>query len=182
MKNPILNFICNLGLLISGSVSAYSGLLIQFTYHMGNHGGIEITKSVYGINYFGWSEIHKISIIFFSIFMIFHIILHWKWFKIIIRKNLFSKNRQVIILSVIFLLVTITGYAPWLIKLKSGDEMTRKIFIEIHDKLALILFVFLILHVAKRLKWFITTIDKMKNKNSTQSKVHAVHRAGNEMN
>ena len=162
MRNSILSFISNLGLLFSASVMAFSGLLIQFNYHMGNHEGIVISSTVFGINYFGWSGIHKISIIFFSIFMIFHIIIHWKWYKIIVKKNLFAKNRQVITLSIVFILVAITGYIPWFIKLIGGDTMIHKIFIEIHDKLALILLVYLILHIRKRLKWFITTIEKLK--------------------
>lgn len=162
MKNSIFKFINNLVLLFSGSVIAFSGLLIQFNYHIGNHGEININQTVLGINYFGWSDIHKISIIFFSIFMIVHIIQHWKWYKTIIRKSLIAKNIQVITLSVVFILAATTGYIPWLVNLTGGDDSTRKAFIEIHDKIVLILLVYLILHVIKRLKWFITTFDKMK--------------------
>lgn len=162
MKNSIFKFINNLVLLFSGSVIAFSGLLIQFNYHIRNHGEININQTVLGINYFGWSDIHKISIIFFSIFMIVHIIQHWKWYKTIIRKSLIAKNIQVITLSVVFILAATTGYIPWLVNLTGGDDTTRKAFIEIHDKIVLILLVYLILHVIKRLKWFITTFDKMK--------------------
>lgn len=162
MKNPIIKFINNLVLLFSGSVIAFSGLLIQFNYHMGNHGEINTNQTVLGINYFDWSDVHKISIIFFSIFMIVHIILHWKWYKTVIKKSLIAKNSQVITLSVVFILVAITGYIPWFVNLSGGDTTTRKAFIEIHDKIALILLVYLILHVIKRLKWFIPTFDKMK--------------------
>jgi len=145
----------NLALLFSGSLMAFSGLLIQIVYHMGNHGGVGTNNTTLGINYSGWSDIHKISIIFVSIFMIFHTILHWKWYKTILRKKRFDWNKQVITLSVVFILTAITGYIPWLIQLTGGLDITRKIFIEIHDKLALIFFVYLILHIVKRLKWFI---------------------------
>jgi hypothetical protein len=73
----------------------------------------------------------------------------------VIVKKLLTRNSQVIILSVLFILVAITGFTPWFIHLLKGDEMVRKTFIEIHDKLALLLSVFLLLHIAKRLKWFI---------------------------
>jgi len=141
---------------------AFSGFLIQFNYHMGHHGGIDTNHMVLGIKHSGWSDIHKISIIFFSILVIFHIILHWKWYKTIIKKRLFARNKQVITLWIVFILVAITGYISWLIKLTSDQKITHKVFLEIHDKLAIILFVYLVLHVAKRLKWFISTFEKLK--------------------
>ena len=162
MKNTVLTFIVNLGLLFFGSILAFTGLLIQINYHMGNHGAIDINNRVFGIDYPGWSVIHKMAVIFISIFITLHIVRHWKWYITIIRKKLMAKNRQVIILSIVFILTAITGYMPWFIKLKGGDEMIRKFYIEIHDKLALILFVFLVLHVLKRLKWFASTLRKLK--------------------
>ena len=121
---------------------------------MGNHGNIAINKQVFGINYYGWSDIHKICIVILSFLMIFHIFLHWKWYNVVIKKKLIAKNIQVLTLSVIFILVAITGLIPWIIDLMIGDSMLRKTFIEIHDKLAIILSVYLILHVIKRLKCF----------------------------
>lgn len=162
MRRTFLILIVNLGLLFVGLIMIFSGLLIQIKYHMGHHDTTDITNHVLGINYFGWSNIHKISIIFISIIIIFHIIQHWKWYKTIIKKKLFSKNRQVLILTLVFIIVAITGYIPWIIKLKGGDEIIQKTFIEIHDKLALILFVYLILHVTKRLKWYFITFKKLK--------------------
>ncbi len=151
----------NSGLLILGLLTVFSGLLIQVEYHIGHHGKIALNNHVLGISYNGWSDIHKISIIILSILMIFHISLHWKWYKVVIRKKLVAKNRQVLTLSVVFILVAITGLIPWFIDLMKGDLMLRKTFIEIHDKLAIILSVYLILHVIKRLKWFITTFNKL---------------------
>ena len=150
MKNPISGFIINSGLLLFGSVMAFSGLLIQFNYHMGNHGDIDMNAVVSGISYGGWSDIHLISIILVSILMVYHFILHWKWYKTIVKKNLIAKNKQVIALTIIFILAAITGYASWLNKLTGGEDITSKAFIEIHDKIAILLFVFLILHVVKK--------------------------------
>jgi hypothetical protein len=94
--------------------------------------------------------------------MIYHIILHWKWYKAVITKNLIAKNKLIITLSIVFLLVAITGYLPWLIKLSGGNDSLRIVFIEIHDKIALIFLINLILHVSSRTRWFITTFDKLK--------------------
>lgn len=171
MEKNVYRFIVNLGLFVFGIASVFSGMLIQIKYHMGNHGNIAINDFVFGINYHGWSVVHKISIVVLSLFMIYHIYQHWNWYKAVITKRLFSKNQQVLILSFLFVLVAITGLTPWLIDLLKGDEIQRKTFIEIHDKLAIILTAYLILHVIRRMKWFFTTFDKIKNKDSTQHSV-----------
>jgi hypothetical protein len=162
MEKNINRFIINLGLIIFGITTIFSGILIQVKYHMGNHGNIATNDFVIGINYQGWSLVHKISIVALSLLMICHVYLHWKWYKIVITKNLISKNKQVLILSFIFVVVAITGLTPWFIDLLNGGEMQRKIFIEIHDKLALILTIYLILHIIRRLRWFFTTFEKIK--------------------
>lgn len=160
MGKNINQFIINLGLLILGIATVFSGMLIQVKYHMGNHGNIAINDFVIGINYQGWSAIHKISIVALSLLMICHVYLHWKWYKVVITKKLISKNQQVLILSLLFVVVAITGLTPWFIDLLNGDEMQRKVFIEIHDKLALILAIYLILHIIKRLRWFLLPLRK----------------------
>lgn len=168
MKKQVTRFIINLALLIAGTLTVYTGLLLQVKYHMGNHGFIDMNNHVYGISYTGWSCIHKISIVVLSLFMILHFILHWKWYTTVIKKGLWTKNQQVLGLTFIFILVATTGFAPWFIDLTKGDDSLRKAFIEIHDKLALILAVYLILHITKRIKWFFNTFEKIINKNTTK--------------
>ncbi len=169
MKRNINWFIMNLMLFILGSAAIFSGMLIQVKYHMGNHGSIAVNDIVLGINYQGWSAIHKTTIAALSLLMIYHVYQHWKWYKVVITKKLITKNQQVLILSLLFVLVALTGLLPWFIDLLKGDEMLRKGFIEVHDKLAIILSVYLILHIIRRLKWFITTFEKMINKHSTHA-------------
>jgi hypothetical protein len=171
MEKNINRFIINLVLSIFGITTVFSGILIQVKYHMGNHGNIAINDYAFGINYHGWSAIHKISIVALSLLMIYHVYHHRKWYKVVITKKLITKNQQVLILSLLFVLVAITGLIPWFIDLLKGDEILRKVFIEIHDKLAIILSVYLILHIIRRLKWFLTTFGKMINKHSTQQQV-----------
>jgi hypothetical protein len=162
-KNLIAGFCINLGLLLFGSGMVFSGLLIQIIYHMGHHGGINTNQLVLGLNYFTWSDLHKISIVLVSLGMIFHIIWHWKWYKTVVqKKNLVAKNHQAIILTIGFILVAITGYISWFIKLSGGSDHTRKLYMEIHDKITWVLLVYLIFHVTKRFKWFFTTFEKVK--------------------
>lgn len=157
-------FIINLGLLICGLLTAFTGILIQIGYHMGNHGNIDINHYVYGISYSGWSAIHKTSIVALTLLMIHHFVQHWKWYKGVITKRLLRKNRQVLILSLIFIVVALTGLTPWIMSLLPFDGLPRKWFIEIHDKLAILLTIYLVLHITKRLKWYSVTLKSLRNK------------------
>jgi len=64
------------------------------------------------------------------------------------------KNLQVIILTVLFILVALTGLIPWFIDLSGTINGFRVGLIEIHDKLTLVLIIFLVLHFVKRSKWY----------------------------
>ena len=166
MKNQPFVFFINLGLLLAGIVMVFSGLTIQVKYHMDHGESTEASLTAFRLDYYSWSDIHKVSIICVTSLMIIHFIFHWKWYKTVIRKKLFGKNQQVIVLSVLFILVAVTGYIPWLIHMTGGENMIRELFIEIHDKIALILFVYLILHVTKRLKWYTRAYSKLRKNRS----------------
>jgi NAD-dependent dihydropyrimidine dehydrogenase PreA subunit len=155
----------NLNLIIVSAAMIFSGFLLQIGYHMGNHGAIPETILYFGLDYSGWSVFHKISIVIFSVLMIFHTVFHWKWYSIVLSKKLISKNISVLILTTLFVMVALTGYFSWFIHLTNGLEILRKIFIELHDKLTLFLFIFLLLHVAGRLKWFIKSGKRMSKQN-----------------
>ncbi|MFB6343910.1 DUF4405 domain-containing protein [Saccharicrinis sp. FJH62] len=164
MKKYLNKLIINFGLLFWGFATVFSGLLIQVQYHIGNHGNDITNKYSLGLDYSTWSVIHKISIIMLSVLAAFHISRHWKWYKTVIAKRLVNKNKQVFTLSVIFVVVAITGFIPWIIDVLEGSEVNRKAFIEIHDKIAIILSVYFTLHIMKRLKWFLATIEKINKK------------------
>jgi len=181
-KQTFDNFRVNILLLVIGLVMVFSGLSLQLGYHRGGPDGqqkvvhevphqsmryeqvrgIDTRKIVHGFNYSSWSTIHKFAIVFFLLFMIYHIYAHWKWYKGVVAKHLIGKNIQVITLSALFLSVAITGFIPWFIDLSGNSITVRIFFIEIHDKLALLLIVLLILHIVKRLKWFFRTHQKPK--------------------
>jgi hypothetical protein len=172
-KNPMTSFLINLGLLLFGLAMVFSGVLIQFVYHMGHHGEIDKSNLVLGLTYFNWSDFHLISIVLVSIGMIFHVILHWKWYRTVVpKKKLVVKNQPVIILTLLFILVAITGYISWFMKLSGGPDLSRKFYIEIHDKITWVLLGYLIFHVTKRIKWYFTAFEKVKKymKNQTGDK------------
>lgn len=153
-------FFVNLGLLISGLAMSISGFTVQFKYHMGHNTEIISNNSGFGMGYNNWTNIHKISIIIFSTLMTYHFITHWKWYKMIIVKKLASRNRLQIILTIVFILVAITGYVPWIVNISGGSDIARKFFIEIHDKITILLFALLSIHLSKKLRWYITVLER----------------------
>jgi len=171
-------FLINNLLFFSGAITIISGLVLQFGFHIhaarqhqeagsgdANYEqirGFDQIPGVWEINYSGWSAIHKISVVCFVLLMIYHIYKHLKWYRGIIFRNLMGKNVQVMILSAIFLFTSLTGILPWIIDLLGSTSVYRFVFVEIHDKLALLLVVFLILHVIKRRNWFDTAYSKIK--------------------
>lgn len=175
----VVKFVVNNLLLLTGIITIISGLVIQLGFHLGSadkqHGpeihsqtaGIgqlretDPAGTVWGIDYSAWSAIHKVAIVLLSLLMVYHFIIHWNWYKAVFSRHLISKNRQGIILSFLFLAVASTGLIPWFIELTGGQGNTRVFLIGIHDKLALFLTVYLILHVTRRAKWFSGTFKKL---------------------
>jgi hypothetical protein len=157
MKKTILNLTVNLGLLQGGLIMAFSGLLIQTQYHMEC---LNASEKVLGSVYSTWSVVHIFSAVFVAVMMIFHFAQHWRWYKIVVNKRLFAKNQQVLLLTLIFLIVVITGIILLSIDLCNGDQILRKKIIEVHDKIALILFAYLVFHVVKRFKWYFIILKK----------------------
>ena len=160
-KRLVLSLVTNLALLPTVLAVILSGFVIQIKYHMGHHGSIDKNSLFSGMNYLDWLNIHRTSIVIVSILAIIHIVLHWRWYKTIIQKRLFAKNRLVIVLTVVFIAVAITGYIPWFTALAGGSNATRKVFIEVHDKLTFVLFACFIIHIIKRSRWFITSCVKL---------------------
>jgi hypothetical protein len=158
----LFSVITNLGLLLTSSVAAFSGFAIQVGYHMGHDGNIDKSLAVLGLTYSGWSTTHKIFIIVLSLLVTVHIIQHWNRYKIMVRKKLYGRKKTAVILTMLFIAVAVTGYIPWVIDLAGGDAVTRKLFIEIHDKITLILFSCLIIHTIQKFRWFITAYEILK--------------------
>jgi hypothetical protein len=114
--------------------------------------GIDTGRIAYGFDYHAWSAIHRSAVVLFSLLIAYHAYFHRKWYAHVIGKHLARKNGYIITLSALFLPVAMTGFASWLIDSSNGRVMLRIAFIEIHDKIALILSILLIPHVVKRIK------------------------------
>ncbi len=188
-KKTLNKFIINNLLLLSCILTVISGLTLQLGYHAGEPGGhhghenevrsqpenyeherpmqyeqergIDTTKTIWGLRYSDWATLHRYTNVFFSLLMIYHIYTHWKWYKEVVVKHLIGKNIQITALSILFLLVALTGFIPWLIDLSGSTGDLRILFIELHDKLALILIIYFILHIIKKTKWYMKAYKKL---------------------
>jgi hypothetical protein len=163
-RRLVASLATNLGLLLVGAAMAFTGLLIQFKYHMGHHGKSDANAVVLGLDHPGWSNAHRIAIVAVSVLAILHIALHWTWYGTVLRKRLFSKNLLSVTLTIVFGLAAITGYVPWLAGLAGASATIRRGFVEVHDKLALVLFACLLVHVAKRATWFVHAFKKLNGR------------------
>lgn len=181
-KKTFNSFLINNLLLITGVIMIVSGLILQIGFHVGNREshngihheemvqslsyeqqrGIDLSTTIGGFTYHDWSTFHKIDIVLFSLLMCWHFYSHRNWYKGVYKKHLLHKNIEVITLTVIFLLVALTGLIPWFIDLSGNTSQTRILFIEIHDKLTLLLIIYLVLHLVKRYNWFSSTFKKLK--------------------
>ena len=112
--------------------------------------GFEMHVAGHGNNYsewHGWAVAHILSTILFTIVAIWHICLHWWWYKILFKKPLGSKSRVTIVVTVIFLILTISGILALVIP--EGPNSNTGIF---HYKVGIVSIVLFLGHIIKRLK------------------------------
>lgn len=158
MNNVRLKFTVNALLLLMGLVVTVSGLVMQVEYHMGR---LPIAQSVWGMEHGQWSGVHKFSAVVFMLLVAYHVWVHWKWYEVVFSKGLFRKNSQILVFSLLMALVSLLGLVPWLVDLLGGNQVARDTLIEIHDKLAIVFAIYIILHLFKRMKWYIKTLSKL---------------------
>lgn len=179
-KKSLYRFLGNNLLLLAGIAMILSGMVLQAGFHMGGpphpqqagmapgsaNSLIEMrmnsSATIWGLTYPGWSSLHKIAIVLFSALISWHTILHWKWYKTVLTRRRISKNKEVLTLSLLFLLVAVTGLIPWFIDIAGGSGELRLGFIEIHDKLTLLLIGFLGWHLVKRIRWYSAAFGKLR--------------------
>lgn len=130
-------FVIDWILIVVFIVSAISG----FGLHVAGHGSShEIWHN--------WAVFHVLGSILFLITVIFHVATHLEWYKGIIKKGIGSKSKVTAILSVIFLLLSVTGLA--LLGINGANSLLGLW----HYKIGVITIVIALGHVIKRLPVF----------------------------
>lgn len=130
-------FVIDWILIVVFIVSAISG----FGLHVAGHGSShEIWHN--------WAVFHVFGSMLFLIAVIFHVATHWGWYKGIIKKGIGSKSKVTAVLSVIFLLLSVTGLA--LLGINGANSLLGLW----HYKIGVITIVIALGHVIKRLPVF----------------------------
>lgn len=138
-------FVIDWILIVVFIVSAISG----FGLHVAGHGSShEIWHN--------WAVFHVLGSILFLIVVIFHVATHLEWYKGIIKKGIGSKSKVTAILSVIFLLLSVTGLALL------GINGANSLFGLWHYKIGVITIVIALGHVIKRLPVFRKSLNCRK--------------------
>ena len=135
----------NMLLLLVGTVMSVSGLYIQLVYHVGK-------KAADTALFENLATLHTWAGLIFVPVVMLHLLLHEKWYRAVIKKRLFRKNRVTWLLTLFLLFSVLFGIIPWLISPYNPALHFRFMCIEIHDKTAVVLLLFMIGHALKRKK------------------------------
>lgn len=93
-------FVIDWILLVVAALSAYSGVEL----HVAGHGDVhEIWHN--------WAVVHVITSFLFLIFGVVHVKMHWGWYKSLFVQGIGNKSRVTLLLSVVFIVVILTGVA-----------------------------------------------------------------------
>ena len=127
-------FVIDWILLVVAALSAYSGIEL----HVVGHGDVhEIWHN--------WAVVHVITSLLFLIFGVVHIKMHWGWYKSLFVKGIRNKSRVTLLLSVIFIVVILTGVA--LLAFVDGANSGMGLW---HYRIGLIVSAISIGHIVKR--------------------------------
>ena len=127
-------FVIDWILIVVFIVSAISGFGLHVVGHGGSH---EIWHN--------WAVFHVLGSILFFVAIIFHVATHRGWYKGIMQKGIGRKSKVTVFLSVIFLLLSVTGLALLGI---NGANSPLGLW---HYKIGIITTIIALGHVIKRL-------------------------------
>lgn len=116
-------------------LSAFSGIELHIAGHGSEH---EIWHN--------WAVSHVLTSLFFSIFAILHIVTHWSWYKGIIRNGIGRKSRVTVILSAVFVSVSITRIALL------GIDGANSLMGQWHYRIGIVTIILSVGHVLKRIR------------------------------
>jgi hypothetical protein len=131
-------------LLASGTLSAFTGFLIQIHFHMQR-----TTGAVWGLAQPNWSLIHQIVSFAMLGFVGWHLWLNRKPLLALLGRPA-AWSREVNLIVVLFFVAVATSLAAWMTWLFFADWAVERALVEIHDKATVPLAVLLVLHTWRR--------------------------------
>lgn len=166
MKKTEMSFIISAILLIPMIITLFTGLVLIFAFHQ-HHATI---SEFWGGDRIFWRTVHITFSIISSGILIYHLRYIIKKFTQVIRFRKIgnSRNRISALSFWFFLTCGLTGYIGWLIGAFDKDLFPRILFVEIHDKLGLLLFIFTLIHIIRKIKPTYKVVKRaVTNKNNS---------------
>ena len=150
------------------------GILIQLNYHLAK---IPDDSMVLGFDRANWNELHSYCSVLFVIGILYHIYLNFPSVKLLFKRNrnsLSFKFKISGILTIVAFISALTGLISYIF-CSLGNNNLRFEFMEIHDKLGILISVLFLLHfiqhfrrLAKSIRNFFpkTSLKQIKNANT----------------
>lgn len=106
--------------------------------HMAGHGNSHEV-------WHNWAVFHVLGSVLFLIAIIFHVATHWGWYKGIIKNGIGRKSKVTVVLSIVFLLLSVTGIVLFGV---NGANFPLGLW---HYKMGIAMTAIAIVHTIKRL-------------------------------
>lgn len=155
---PTINYYVDIATLLPFLMLLFTGI-IMLVYHTGK----PYSETIFNNDGDFWLNIHKVFAVVTVMMIAVHLSFHLNWFK-----KLFSgkqKNKYWIrnlILVILFFLVALTSFLPWLIL---DESNTSSMMLGVHNKIGLLLIVFFIIHLISYFNWLFIMTKKVFIKN-----------------
>lgn len=127
-------FVIDWSLVFVFVLSAFSGIGLHISGHSLSH---ELWHN--------WAVFHVLTCFLFFVIAIFHITTHWGWYKGMIKNGLGSKSKITALLSVVYFLVSVTGF------ILLGVDGANSYIGLLHYKIGIVTIVLCIGHLLKRI-------------------------------
>ena len=127
-------FVIDWILIVVFIVSAILGVGLHIAGHGNSH---EIWHN--------WAVVHVLGSILFLVAIIFHVTTHWGWYKGIIKNGIGRKSKVTALLSIVFLLLSVTGFVLFGV---NGANSPLGLW---HYKIGIVMTVIAVGHIIRRL-------------------------------
>lgn len=103
-----------------------------------------------------WAVFHILGSMLFLVTIVFHLETHWGWYKGFIKYGIGRQSKVTVVLSIVFLLLAVTGFA--LLGIKGANSPVGLW----HYKLGIIMTIIAVGHIVKRLSAFRKSLNMEK--------------------
>jgi len=152
------NYFVDIAALVPMLILIFTGI-IMLAYHAGQ----PYSEKILGLDGHIWLALHVWSAVLSFLIILLHLFLHATWFKKLFTGQLKNKHWiKNLLLVVLFLLASITAFLPWLFL---GESGTASKMLGIHNKIGLLMIIFIIIHLFNYTGWMLKMTKRIFVKN-----------------